>query len=466
MRRCVLLLALVLSLVSTLVGDDELRVLFIAGEPSHGWNEHEFPSGCDVLADALNHSGLGIRATVSLGWPDNLDTLEDIAAVVVYCDGGADHVFEGRVAALQGLRAKGAGFVFLHYALEPESDALAAFMTEAIGGYFDLNWSVNPVWNLEAAKLAPSDVARGVTAFEIKDEWYYHMRFPGAGAVEPVLSALPPASTLGEDGLRSGNPSLRAALAAGELQDLAWRKIGESGQRGFGFTGGHFHHNWNDADFRKLVLNGIAWTAGLDLPETGVVSDFPNIVTYKTIEEAIARDALDDVRVHLSRNPELLNTFGRGKMTPLQQAVMRKKSEIALFLLDAGADPNVLTGSQQTTLHLAVTRGLPELCRALGSAGVDLGARDKQGWTALHLAAAKNQPDTVRALLEVGADVNALSAAGGTALHEAAASGGEEVLKLLLAAGVDTSVISVHGVTALDLARQYENAAAIRLLEN
>ncbi len=466
MRGCVLLLVLILWGMPLAVASDGLQVLLVAGKPSHGWNEHEFPSGCNVLADALNQSGLGIRATVSLGWPDNLDTLEDIAAVVVYCDGGSDHVFEGRVAELERLRSKGTGFVFLHYALEPATDALAAFMTEAIGGYFDLNWSVNPVWNLEAAKLAPSDVTKGVAPFEIEDEWYYHMRFSEQGVVEPVLSALPPESSLGEDGLRSGNPSLRAALAAGKLQHLAWRKLGEDGPRGFGFTGGHFHHNWNDASFRKLVLNGIAWTAGVDLPETGVVSDFPNIITYKTIEEAIARDALDDVQVHLSRNPELLNTFGHGKMTPLQQAVMRKKSEIALFLLAAGADPNVLTGSQQTTLHLAVTRGLPKLCRALGSAGVDLGARDKQGWTALHLAAAKNQPDTVRVLLEVGADVNALSTAGGTPLHEAAASGSEEVLQLLLEAGVDTSVISAHGVTALDLAKHYGNAAAIRLLEN
>ncbi|MDQ8182659.1 ankyrin repeat domain-containing protein [Pelagicoccus sp. SDUM812005] len=465
MRRCVCFLLAMGLVGSVCAAPEKARVLFLAGEPSHGWNEHEFPAGCELLADALNGSGLAVEAAVYRGWPEWEGAFEGVDAVVIYCDGGAKHLAEGKVEALRELRDRGVGYSFLHYALEPESEELADFMSEAIGGYFDLNWSVNPIWELKDSRLAAEKIAAGVSPIEIKDEWYYHMRFREDGDFEPILSGLPPLESLGEDGARSGNAAVRAALEAGELQHLAWRRIGEQGQRGFGFTGGHFHHNWNDADFRKLVLNAIAWTAGIDFPQTGIVSDFPNIVTYKTIEEAIARDDLQDVRVHLHRDPQLLNTPGRGGMTLLQQAVMRKKSEIALFLLQEGADPNAKTKSGQTTAHLAVTRNLPELCRALAEAGVDLGARDKQGWTALHLAAAKNQASSVRALIESGADVNALSEAGGTPLHEAAASGGEEVLSLLLEAGVDVSVVSSHGVTALDLAKEYENAAALKLLQ-
>jgi len=44
-------------------------ILFISGAPSHGPGEHRFPEGCRLLADALNRSGLPLRATVSLGWP-------------------------------------------------------------------------------------------------------------------------------------------------------------------------------------------------------------------------------------------------------------------------------------------------------------------------------------------------------------------------------------------------------------
>ena len=44
------------------------------------------------------------------------------------------------------------------------------------------------------------------------------------------------------------------------------------GGRGFGFTGAHFHNNWANDDFRKLVLNAILWVAKADVPKGGVKS--------------------------------------------------------------------------------------------------------------------------------------------------------------------------------------------------
>ncbi len=35
-----------------------------------------------------------------------------------------------------------------------------------------------------------------------------------------------------------------------------WAVERPNGGRGFGFTGGHFHDNWGNADFRKTILNG------------------------------------------------------------------------------------------------------------------------------------------------------------------------------------------------------------------
>ena len=53
---------------------------------------------------------------------------------------------------------------------------------------------------------------------------------------------------------------------------LAWAYDRPDGGRGFGCTGAHFHRNFGDEQFRKLMLNAIAWTAGLDVPESGIVS--------------------------------------------------------------------------------------------------------------------------------------------------------------------------------------------------
>jgi hypothetical protein len=89
--------------------------------------------------------------------------------------------------------------------------------------------------------------------------------------VTPILTAIPPASTLSRpDGPHSGNPHVRAE--AGQPQHVAWAAERENGGRGFGFTGAHFHRNWGDENFRKLVLNALLWVAQADVPDGGVSS--------------------------------------------------------------------------------------------------------------------------------------------------------------------------------------------------
>jgi hypothetical protein len=91
--------------------------------------------------------------------------------------------------------------------------------------------------------------------------------------VTPILTDLPPDSTLTRpDGPHSGNPAVRKAIANKEPQHMAWATEREDGGRGFGFTGGHFHWNWGHDQFRKLMLNAIAWTAKAEVPSEGVPS--------------------------------------------------------------------------------------------------------------------------------------------------------------------------------------------------
>jgi hypothetical protein len=46
----------------------------------------------------------------------------------------------------------------------------------------------------------------------------------------------------------------------------------KDGGRGFGFTGGHFHLNWGNADFRRVILNALVWVAKAEVPAGGVDS--------------------------------------------------------------------------------------------------------------------------------------------------------------------------------------------------
>ena len=51
-----------------------------------------------------------------------------------------------------------------------------------------------------------------------------------------------------------------------------WAVERPDGGRGFGFTGGHFHDNWGNDQFRKVVLNGFLWLAKAKVPKDGVSS--------------------------------------------------------------------------------------------------------------------------------------------------------------------------------------------------
>lgn len=442
------------------------NILFIAGPPSHGWNQHEFPAGCELLAQCLNQSNLGIDANVSLGWPEDDRLLENAQTIVLYSDGNEEHVAKGKADALNDLLSKGVNFAILHFAIETGASELDAFLSRAIGAYFELDWSVNPVWTLEDATIAQHSVTRGVAFESIEDEWYYHLRFPTTGEnVTSLLSAHPPENSLGKDGARTGNPAVRSALKNRIPQTLAWIKSEPNQSRGFGFTGGHYHYNWNDEAQRKLVLNGIAWTAGIVIPANGIESKIAPIVKHQSIEHAIALGDLDDLKRYIANDPEILNRPGRGSYTPLHQAILRKKKALVTSLLQQGADPNIPTKSKQTALHIAISRSDLESAKAVLQAGADLSLKDGSGWTPLHLAAAKNKLELAKFLLDSGADPKLLSEAGGTPLHEASVSGSSDIIQLLLNRGVDPKIVSKTGKTALDHAIEFKNQAAIELLE-
>lgn len=243
----------------------EARVLFLAGRDSHGPGAHEHRAGAEQLAAALQRQWPGFAVDVSYGgWPVDETLLQAVDSIVIYCDGGKGHMINAHLERFEQLLQEGVGVVTLHYAVEvPRGSPAAAAMLRATGGYFETHWSVNPHWEAAFTALPAHPVSAGVTPFTLRDEWYFNMRFvPGMEGVTPILAAVAPAATMArKDGPHSGNPAVRKLVAQGVPQVLAWAYERPGGGRGFGYTGGHFHANWENDNARQLVLNAIAWTA-------------------------------------------------------------------------------------------------------------------------------------------------------------------------------------------------------------
>ena len=249
------------------------KVVFIAGKPSHGPMSHEHRAGNMILADALRRSGLDVECELvpHPGYPQDNSIFENASTVVIFCTGHQGHVLNPHLDEFDDLMKSGVGVVMIHWATEAQKGKPGQKFLEWMGGFCDLDWSVNPHWAPDFDELPDHPITNGVKPFSVHDEWYYHMRFVDEmKGVTPILFDLPPPETLRRpDGARSGNPDDRKAVANGQQQVVAWAYDRPNGGRGFGFTGAHNHVSWQNQNFLKVVLNAILWTAGQEVPEAG-----------------------------------------------------------------------------------------------------------------------------------------------------------------------------------------------------
>jgi hypothetical protein len=250
------------------------EILLIAGPPSHTRLAHEQNAAAILYARFLNEVP-GIHATVSRsGWPSDDSAVAKADAIWVFCDGGDKHLVakDDHTAQMQAAADRGAGIMFYHYGVEAPASTLHKEFLDWIGGFFELNYSVNPIFAGDFATLPKHPITRGVTPFKLKDEWYYNIRFrDDMKGITQILVATPPASSLSRpDGPHEGNADVRTKV--GQAQCMMWAYERPNGGRGVGFTGGHFHMNLGDDNFRKLVLNALVWAAKGEVPANGVAS--------------------------------------------------------------------------------------------------------------------------------------------------------------------------------------------------
>jgi hypothetical protein len=263
------------------------RIVLIAGRPSHPPGMHEFRAGCLLMQKAL--SGVpGLKVDVyTNGWPsktgadgataDDNDALKGADAILIYADGGGGHpaIQRDHIQVLDALAAKGTGLGFAHYAVEVPAGPSGDAMHRWVGGYYETNWSVNPMWEPKYDAMPNHPVTRGVKPFSNNDEWYFNMRWtPDAAAkrrITPILTAKP------SDEVRKGpyvsprGPYDHIIADSGKIETMMWVYERPDGGRSFGFTGGHTHTNWGDVNQRRVVLNALLWIAKIDVPKSGVV---------------------------------------------------------------------------------------------------------------------------------------------------------------------------------------------------
>ncbi len=280
MTRFLTFLFVIISLsacTSTTDQDEIKKIILLAGPKSHPPGFHEYLKTVRLIKVALDNSNVSNLETIVLnGWPEDTSVFKGADLVVTISDGYDGRVPDRyaqvpwetpeRMEIMNSLMEKGCGFSAIHFSTFMD-DEKGQKILEWGGGYFD--WqddNGDPNWysaittittQIDEGSFGDHPINNGVQPFELKEEFYYNIRFreedPG---LIPILSI----------------PDLETTKKNGKV--VAWAVEREDGGRGFSTTMGHFYANWENDQWRKLMLNGIVWAVGAEVPATGVESRF------------------------------------------------------------------------------------------------------------------------------------------------------------------------------------------------
>lgn len=285
------------------------KIVFLAGEKSHGPGEHEYEKGLRLFARALApHAQTEVHL---YGWPDDETTLDTADCIVLYAD-GSDHderahplLTGNRLATIERQMKRGCGLVTLHYAtfcpLKHSQKYLAW-----VGGHFDYesgpganHWASAIQHFASTPSLIEHPITRGIAPFSVREEWYYQLRL-NPKTVQPLVQVTPPGQSLPET--------------------VAWCVTRPDGGRGFACTGGHTHGNWALPGYQQLIAQGILWAAKTEGKPRFVALDDPLRVqiltgrhhpahdwtqTTPALQEILAADSR--IRLTVCQNPEALD---------------------------------------------------------------------------------------------------------------------------------------------------------------
>ncbi|XP_044127127.1 ankyrin repeat and SOCS box protein 2 isoform X1 [Bufo gargarizans] len=184
---------------------------------------------------------------------------------------------------------------------------------------------------------------------------------------------------------------------------------------------------------------------------------YPVMIDQRTLHEETAL-YLATVQGHLEciqfllqsgAEPDIVN---KSRETPLYKACERKNSSVVQMLVDYRSDVNHRCNQGWTALHEAVARNVLDIIDIMVKGGAKIEAKNCYGISPLFVAAQSGQLEALRYLLKCGADINTQANDSATALFEASKNGHDEIVEFLLAQGADANKQNKDGFLPIHIA--------------
>lgn len=200
--------------------------------------------------------------------------------------------------------------------------------------------------------------------------------------------------------------------------------------------------------FREEILKGY-----LELGANPNVQDAQGKMSLHYVSDSEKEQQSQDYRpTDITKTSILLKAGARLDMQDKEgnaPLVVANRGQLALFLLNNGANIHVKSSTGQTMVHRACLLDTSDLLERCFKANLDLNARDNEGKTPLFFVRSFYMAEK---LVKKGADANARDNKGRTCLHNAVCLQDDFMIKTALFAGVDYNLQDNDGKTAVGLA--------------
>ena len=223
-------------------------ILLIGHKPDHPPKTHVYLPTCELLAKCLRQTE-GVETVVSNEWPKDEKVAERADVLVLYTNSGAERTMQGSGAkTFEAMMKRGVGLVAIHWSTGINKHNFPRFGDKWVGylGGAWINFSGITMGKSPLMRVNPKHpICRGWKQYLLDDEFYFN----------PIVG--------------KGSSVLLKVKHEGKDLPVAWTAERPNGGRSFGITIGHFHRNFGNEPFRRVMVNGILWSAKLKVPEKG-----------------------------------------------------------------------------------------------------------------------------------------------------------------------------------------------------
>ncbi|MBI2805632.1 MAG: ThuA domain-containing protein [Planctomycetes bacterium] len=246
-------LGLLAITLQTSAGETKKRVLLLWQSPDgHPKNTHEYQLGQKILKRELDKfpSIDPVLVNADGAWREGPDLLAKADGVVLFVSEGAKWLCADakRLAAFQACAKRKAGFTVLHWGMGTKDAKNIQPFVDLFGGCHGGPDRKYQVVDTRAFFVAfqRHPIQLGLNTFKVRDEFYYDLK------------------------LAKASKSMLMANIDKKAHTVAWAYPRDDGGRSFGFSGLHFHENWQMPEYRRLVTQGVLWTMNIAIPKGGI----------------------------------------------------------------------------------------------------------------------------------------------------------------------------------------------------